>query len=230
MVRTITAAAVAAFSLAGGASAASLTFDVTVVNTVNLSASASQAVASDFNAAQVSAGATVATGTFTGDLMFREDNVPANLDDITIGEFLSLGGTFSGLDAVADLTLSEGGFKTATFFLFEASNIVGEMLTVNHDDGAGIFNGGTAGNNAIDGMLADNDNSGVGGGTAGGPTSEITTIFDFEGGDFELLYVAANGNPSVLEVELSAVPIPAAGFLLLGGIGALGAMRRRQKA
>lgn len=35
---------------------------------------------------------------------------------------------------------------------------------------------------------------------------------------------------SVLDASLSKVPLPAAGFLLLGALGGLGAMARRRKA
>jgi hypothetical protein len=65
--------------------------------------------------------------------------------------------------------------------------------------------------------------------------------------DFGIAYVQFDGDPAwyvffddiangdrdfddlIIKVELAKIPVPAAGFLLLGGMGALGAMSRRRK-
>lgn len=64
------------------------------------------------------------------------------------------------------------------------------------------------------------------------PTTIVTTPYRLEDGDFELVYVAANGDPSKLEV--SAVPLPFAGVLMAGALGAVGVayggMARRRRS
>ena len=152
-----------------------------------------------------------ATGFYNGALDF---NIGAgNSASTTIGDFLNSGsGTFTGFDqAVLDLTLSTPTFQDTTIFSFVANFADGFSGSVLHDDGVSVLDDGTV----------------VAASTA--PTIAITTGFGFDGGDFNLIYVAANGNPSILEVEVSPVPVPAALPLFLAGFGGLGLMARRKR-
>ena len=109
-----------------------------------------------------------------------------------------------------------GGTATTTFFLFTLNaTLTPGTFTVKHDDGIAIF-----------------DDRILRGGNVG-PTPETTSfVNNFDGGVFSILYVATNGNPSVLEVNTTAavVPLPAGGLLLLSGLGAMLFARRRRAA
>lgn len=66
-------------------------------------------------------------------------------------------------------------------------------------------------------------------GTSGGYTL-LNTIFS-PGNDYTLKLTWDNvKSTGVLSAQVNVVPVPAAGVLLLGGIGAMGALRRRKKA
>lgn len=229
MFKTTFAATIIAVSLAAGAQAATLSgfFEVTAVNATGLNSSESEATIDNFIAAQMSG--TTTTFQYEGLLDFR--SVGGNP---TVYEFLDTGtGNLSGIteDSMFGMLTNSSpnisnGTATSTFYLFQLTDVIGSgSFTVTHDDGASIFE---------DGVELDNNAPGTGGGTALGPTAETTTqYFNFMGGDdFSLLYVSTNGNPSILEVDgdLAPVPVPAAGLLLLGGLGALGVIRRRRKS
>ncbi|MEX0281268.1 MAG: VPLPA-CTERM sorting domain-containing protein [Arenibacterium sp.] len=70
------------------------------------------------------------------------------------------------------------------------------------------------------------------GGTAGNPPP--INFFNLSAGDYRLS-VYQTGDPSTAEFyfriteTVAPVPLPAAGWLLLGGIGGLAAMRRRKR-
>jgi hypothetical protein len=166
--------------------------------------------------------------TYTGGLDFFRDNDPS-----TVGEFLaSGGGTVTGLTAPAedwilssgagggpnpDASGGPGSFRWTTLFVITPttpfdSGFYGEIV---HDDGIGLYENGE--------LVTPSGKT--------EPTSIVTTPYRLEGGDFKLVYVAANGDPSKLEV--SAVPLPFAGLLMAGALGAVGvayggAARRRR--
>jgi hypothetical protein len=155
--------------------------------------------------------------TYTGGLDFFRDNDPS-----TVGEFLaSGGGTVTGLTAPAedwilssgagggpnpDASGGPGSFRWTTLFVITPttpfdSGFYGEIV---HDDGIGLYENGQ--------LVTPSGKT--------EPTTIVTTPYTLDGGDFELVYVAANGDPSKLEV--SAVPLPFAGLLMAGALGAVG--------
>jgi hypothetical protein len=205
-------------------------FSVRAINVTNLNSSQSQATESNFDAAEL--GVTNSPGalgngnetfeaddfTYSGSLDFRVPG-PQGANQ-TIVDWLNTGnGSVTGLDGgFGGLQLStadiNNGTATSTFFLFKLDTPLGPTnFSVTHDDGVALFD----------------DGSFIGGDP--GPTSETTTVVPgFDGGDFSLIYVASNGNPSILEVD---VPLPATMPMLLGALGALGvagAAARRRKA
>lgn len=231
MFKQLVTAAVATMALTGAAQAATMTgvFDVTVVNVTNLNSDESRATIENAEAAFDKANgedngfggedsvAMTDDFTFEGALDF---GTFTGTDSTTIEQWLdtSAGSITSGLDAtIGDKQLSKdsigNGTATTSFFYFELVGAIGATdFIVTHDDGFAIFE----------------DNERVGGDE--GPTVEvITEILGFDGGTFGLLYVATNGNPSVLNVNATPVPLPAGMPLLLAGLGGLALMRRRAK-
>ncbi|WP_136637467.1 VPLPA-CTERM sorting domain-containing protein [Pseudooceanicola onchidii] len=215
-IKTLLAAAVAAVTFAGMASAATMNayFTLEVVQLTNADEAESTASSAAFTAAW-GASAVKGTGYYNGDLDFRIGS--GNSGSTYVADFLNTGSAdwSTGLLDAATTLLSNTdvfqGTATTTFFRFTLANVAAGDFAITHDDGMSI--------------------TGLGGTTQ--PTSEITTLLpDFAGGPFELIYVATNGNPSVLEVdyEAAAVPLPASLPLLLVGFGGLAALRRRKKA
>lgn len=217
MLKSIFAASIVAAAMATSASAATLNgfFEVTAVNAVELDREASKATMDNYNDALAGSNPSD-TFTYEGDLDFGTFD---GTDGTTIEDWLLTGGgTITGLDAFfGDLQLSKpsigNGTATTTFFLFTTVlNMVGDFI-IDHDDGIAV---------ADDGVR-------IGG--RDGPTSEVTTnVFGFNGGEFSLLYVATNGDPSVLRVngDLTPIPLPATLPLLLVGMGGIAMMRRKR--
>ncbi|MEX2519173.1 MAG: VPLPA-CTERM sorting domain-containing protein [Paracoccaceae bacterium] len=218
------AAVLAAASIVGSASAATLNSSMTTTGSFDLKiynfdagGSADAAAATEANIA-AQAGNLVFSGTYTGDLSFFLDT-PGGAP--TIAEFLATGGGsligFSGAN-FNDLILSDGAgssdpvFGTTTFFDFSAEITSSLFGTVTHDDGISLLDDGVT--------VA----------SSAPPTTVLDTDYAFNGGVFRLIYAAANGDPSVLNVDVQAVPLPATLFLMLGALGGLGVMSRRRRA
>lgn len=219
MMKRLLALATAATLLPAMAAAATLsgTFTVEAVNVSNVNSAQSGATLANFGAAAGLAGATSFSFTYTGDLDFRVGG-PQDASPYSIATWLNTGtGSVSGLDvAFGDLQLSfpdiNAGTATTTFFYFTLNSPLnaGEF-SVTHDDGFAIFDDGTERGGVV------------------GPVGETTTSeTGFDGGTFSLLYVASNGNPSILEVDAAIVPVPASLPLLALGLGAFGFLRRRK--
>ena len=101
---------------------------------------------------------------------------------------------------------------TTTFFKITGNFASAAAGMITHDDGVTLVANGQTG------------------GVSSAPTSVLNTKFSSPGGAFTLYYAAPNGNPSVLKVDVSPVPVPAGGLLLIGAFGGLAALRRRRAA
>jgi hypothetical protein len=225
MFKILGAALVAAVTFGAAASAATLsgTFSVTAVNVTNVNSLQSAATTANFDAALAGTFGAFATDTFTyvGEIDFGTFD---HTDATTISDWLDTGtpGGVSGLDAAfGDLQLSKDNIfaspatASTTFFLFTLQKIMSSAanFTVTHDDGVAFFDDGV----------------GIGGFSAPTVVKE-TKISGFDGGKLSFLYVATNGDPSVLKVDATVIPVPAALPLLLAGLGGLALLKRRKAA
>ncbi len=155
---------------------------------------------------------------YDGPLDFRIDSASGKP---TVDEFFATGGgVLSGVDVdLSTFTLSTGGGSgdnswgrttildiTASFSADYSGNIV-------HDDGVTLFADGS--------VVLDSK----------GPTTEKVSFFSYDGDAFRLIYAAANGDPSILEMDgpPEVIPLPPAGFLLIAGFGGLTLVARRRK-
>lgn len=120
------------------------------------------------------------------------------------------GADFSTLAAFLASSASASGYTYGSLYTIGMGTLAaGTLLTITHDDGVSVFQGGTR----------------IGTTTAG-PTSVITeTVLISDTGDTTLYFGRQNGSPSVLIV---AVPEPATLALFGAALLGLAAVRRRR--
>lgn len=127
------------------------------------------------------------------------------LNSSSVGSYVLNAGSTSGL-------LTTGGFNTTTLFDFTGYSATAFSGTIRHDDGISFYD---------DGAL-------ITPASAANPTTPVDTAYSFDGGDFRLIYAAANGNPEQLLVTASEVPIPAAAWFFGSGLIALAGLKHRK--
>lgn len=195
------AVGLAAASSAGAATMTG-TFDINVY-TYNAGGSAPNASATVANLVGKTLTANV---TYTGDIDFM-----TNGNSTTLADFLGSGtGSYVVNSGSVAGQMTAGGFGTTSLFDI-TSTITGSYKAVaTHDDGLSVYNNGS--------LVADSSY----------PTSAIPTPFNLTSGSLRMIYSAANGNPEQLNVQLSPVPVPAGGILLLSALGGVAALRRKK--
>ncbi|NJS37747.1 MAG: VPLPA-CTERM sorting domain-containing protein [Rhodobacteraceae bacterium] len=234
MMKKLLSAAALTVALAIPSTAATLNgkFAVIAINAKNQSTLSSEATAENARFAYDQAVANVDGYEFdifdySGDLDFSSARI-SGFTSITSWLATGLNGTVNNLDgAFGGLELSKGninnGTATTTFFAFILlDTLFRSDFTINHDDGVGVYD--------LDGVDLATTNPDRVGGFVGPNSVRETTVNGFNGGSLGILYVATNSNPSVLKVDVATVPVPAAGFLLIGALGGLVALRRRKTA
>ena len=201
----VLAAALAASGSVGAAHAATVdvVYNIDIYNYV-----AGSSGAADATAANVALHTKLATVVYTGAINFFTNTGAGP----TILEFLkSAGGTVSDETGLSIL-MSAGGFSTTTLLDIRGSFATAVNGSIIHDDGVTLYD--------KSGIVLD----------AASPVYVTTDTFSAKSGEFRLIYSAANGNPEALTLDVAPVPVPAAGFLLMGALGGLAAMKRRRKA
>ncbi len=207
---TILSFVVLATALVQGTAQASLytgTFNVSVYN--GSGGDAENAPASQANSANpLLGGLALYTGTYTGAINFN-----TNGTDNILAFFTSGGGFLSGDTSALNIPMSASGFSLAT--VVDITWTYGGALsgTINHDDGVTLYDNNVAVTPA----------------DAAKPTTLDATAFSAGGGgDYRLIYVATNGDPSILNVEV----VPEASAVIvwtLLGLTASGVAAYRRK-
>lgn len=158
------------------------------------------------------------TGTYTssnGNLNF---NVPTGGTD-TVQTFLNSGTGINGFAANGTLSTAGAGIQSAFFFSGGTLNpFTPSSVSVLHDDGFSLYLGSHLEfSNAA-------------------PTSPTTDTFVVSAADlasfgnaYELVYVASNGLPEVLNFAVTTLPLPASVWLFGAALGGLGLLSRRRR-
>lgn len=202
--KALVAAAATVFAFASAASAAVTgTYTIDIYN-FDAGGDPNQAYATDANVTAHAADL-LTTITYTGPIDFQ-----LNIDDPnTILTFLQSGGGTVSDPTGLDVLMSASDYGTTTL-LDITGTITAGMGQIYHDDGITLYN-----NDAIVAQYAQ-------------PTGVRPTDYTVVDGTMRLIYSATNNEPERL--TMTRVPVPAAGFLLLGALGGMAAMKRRKKS
>lgn len=147
------------------------------------------------------------SGTYTGAVNFNDFG-----SNNVLNFLLSAGGALSGDASALNTTMSTSYFGLTTVVdirWWDGNRLAGSIL---HDDGASLYlNGGTV----VDSSY---------------PTTPISTPFGLTptGGNYRLVYAAANGLPERLTVDISEV-VPEPGSIALLGLALAAGIARRRK-
>ena len=180
-------------------------------------------------------GANTASATFnyTGALNFNNttsQNNPGPGGDLNsafgfsttnIGNYSGHGTVVNGSQPIADYTSlssflgssgSASGYTYGSYYTFDLGTLAGgTILSVLHDDGISVFQGGKQVGTSVS-----------------GPTSATSDVIDVtSSGDTILRYARENGTPSILDV---AVPEPTSWAVLGLGLAGLWSLRRAKRA
>jgi len=121
---------------------------------------------------------------------------------------------------VQNPVLSTAPFATISVFVITGTTASILAGVVTHDDGASLYDGPGYSNTVFD---------------AAGPVVATPTSYSGLFGNWELIYVEANGLPAVLNFDVTrsqappTTPLPASLPLFAGGAGLLGLFSRRKK-